>query len=344
MANQPFSSSSNRNVRNTARNAVPKKPSKKVEYRKHSKKGLPAQKMYDNKQTNAINKLQKQVYGLQMSKYGKTQQNFHTLSGTLGLPAHPLLPNNPMCLDLTDFTCQRGVINGGSVYRLGVGTAIEQIANWERNALALDNFYWENQNEDQPDTGAYLAMDATYFVEVSGGRALSNVRIRFDVIAQKPDAVIPSAATATTESLALPDTLVYMKSLCQPHLNRINPSFFKKYMTKIIFINSDKQNLYNKGTTANKMRFSFTIKPNKLCIQNETNPQVGGGIIENDTTLVQEQQEEYDRGNFGPLNVPATQPLWLLISTDDGNDDNLNVNIKISRRIRWKDTLGSSAV
>lgn len=343
MGNQPQSTSSNRNVRSSASSKVPARKPRKVKFRRQKKAGLSGQKMYDNKQTNAINKLQRQVYGLQMAKYGKTQQNFHQLTNMLGIPGKELTPDHPHCFDLTDFTCQRGPIIGGRVYRYDGG--VTEVANWERNAATLDNYYWENQNEDQPDGGAYLAMDATYYVEVKGGRALNNCRIRFDVISQKDSAVIPSAATVgAVENLILPDTLGYLKSLAQPHLNRINPSFFKKYFTKVVFINSSKTIQATKGTTANVMRFSFTIRPKKLCVQNETNPQVGGGAIVDETTQIIGEQAEYERGNFGPLNTPSTQPLWMVISSDDGAIDNENVNISISRRIRWKDALGSSAV
>lgn len=335
--NQPMSSSGNRNVRTKASNYKPRR-GKGVAFRKYKKSGGEAQKRVDNQQTAQINKLTKQVYGLQMSKFGKTQQNYHALAEQLKPTA-----TKPCCFDMNDFTCERGVVLGGRVYQhdATLPDPTNEVTHWIRNASG-ENYYWSNQNEDQPDGGGYLNMDATYFFSLRGDRALSDTRIRIDLIVQKPNTSFPSFATAGTQSLALPDTLGYMKHLCDPYQNRINPSHFRKIMTKVVYINSSKLNPNVKGTTGNRMRFSINIKANRIMIQNETNPQVGGGIVAFDNGTTGEQIE-YDRGNFGPLNVPITQPLWCIISTDDpsGGDELI---VEVSRRIRWKDTLGSSAL
>lgn len=333
--NQPMSSAGNTNVRTKASNYKPRK-GKSVAFRKYKKTGVDGQKKVDNEQTAQINKLTKQVYNLQMSKFGNTQQNYHSLAEQIS-PAG----TKPICFDMNDYTCERGSVMGGLVYQHD-GTAIpSEITHWIRNASG-QNFYWNNQNEDQPDGGAYLAMDATYFFSIKGNRSLSDTRIRFDLIVQKEGVSLPSFATSPTESQSLPDTLGSFKHLCDPYQNRINPTYFKKIMTKIVYINSSKTNAYVKGTTGNRMRFSVNIKPNRVMIQNETNPQVGGGVVAFDSGGTGEQSE-YDRGNFGPLNVPVTQPLWCIISTDDASGGD-QVLVEVSRRIRWKDSLGSGAL
>ena len=352
--NQPISSGSNHNQSSYSKDKAPKR-NKKLKFRKPKKTA----KTVNNKQSAMINKLSKQVYKLQMSSYGKVQQNFHQLYG------RPLTVSNlkPICLDLTDFTCSRGpetagvpASYGAEIYQLvPPNIAPSSVNHWRikpPSATYGENLYWKDQNLDQVDTGAYLAMSATYFVEVEGLPVAQNTRVRFDIISQKPDAILPAeriVAPATPLPKLLPDTLRYLQNIADPTENRINPVYFKKYMSKTIFLNSTKGNTAGsttRGTTANKMRFSFRITPNKLCVQSETNPQVGDGVVINDNPPpVDGAQPEYPRGNFGPRNVPATQPLWLLISSDNKLDPNpLNnlVQVKLSRRVVWRDHIGSS--
>lgn len=346
--NQPSSTGSNYNQRKMNKSTAPKH-NKKVKYRKTK----PKQPSIDNKQTKMINRLSNQVYKLQMASYGKVQQNFHILK-------EPLKPqkDRPLCLDLTDFTCERGPEVAGLPSQFGAivyqiqppNLSPSQISEWthyqDNNATYGQNLYWTKQNLDQPDTGCYLAMNATYFVEVEGVPVADNLRVRFDVVSQKPNAILPARRVnlSTPITKLLPDTLPYLRRLANPCENRINPVYFKKYFSKVIFLNSTKRE-DTKGTTANKIRFSFTIRPNKVCVQEETNPQTGGGIVINeDPPPATGEQVEIPRGNFGPRNVPATQPLWMIISADNPHDDTdpQQVQVKMSRRIVWRDHLGSS--
>ena len=335
--NQPMSSSGNQNVRTKSAISKPRK-GKTLAYSKYKKTGKAAQKRVDNKQTAQINKLTDQVYQLQMSKFGNTQQNYHSVAEQLKPTA-----TSPICFDMNDYTCERGEVLGGNIYQHIPGALdVSSVSHWIRNANG-NNFYWNNQNEDQPDGGSYLAMDHTYFFSLRGNRALSDTRVRIDIIQQKSQTFFPGTGTGlNNDDLVLPFTLGSFKHLCDPYQNRVNPTYFKKVMTKIVYINSSKQDPHVKGTTGNRMRFSITLRPNRVMVQNETNPQVGGGVVAFDSGGTGEQ-EEYRLGNFGPLNVPATQCLWCIISTDDAQGGN-EVICEISRRVRWKDSLGSAAV
>lgn len=350
--NQPSSSGSNYNQRNTNKTKVPVK-NKKLKATPYKKVGLEAQKRVDNKQTAVINRLSKQVYQLKMSSYGKVQQNYHQMTNTLFIEK-----DRPICLDITDFTCERGPeiagvpsVNGAALYQLTPpASAPSELAFWKPKPIDPtygQNHYWHHQNQDQPDTGAYLCVNATYFVEVKGLPNADNVRVRFDIISQKMNAVFPATAIqlpSTPLSKVLPDTLKDLRNLADPTINRINPVYFKKYMSKTIFINSTKS-ADTKGTTANIHRFSFTIRPNKLCIQSQTNPQVGGGIVINDNPPPDSgEQQEVSRGNFGPRNVPINQPLWLLVSGDNALADptQQRIQLNMSRRVVFRDHLGSS--
>lgn len=326
--NQPMSAGSNYNQSAAAKKVVPKK-NKAIKY----KKGGGKKASYDNKQTSKINALSKQVHKLQMASYGKVQQNFQRLREIL-VP----VATRAICLDLTDFTCNRpgtpSAAEGANVFQYGLTTTTPAaVAHWDLASLNT-NVFWKHQNVDQVDGGAYLAMNCTYFVEVQGVDALDNTRVRFDIVSQKPSVLTQqiAGATALTGILTLPDSLNSMQHLADPTVNRINPLYFKKYMSKVVFINSAKSNPDTKGTTANIMRFSFRLKPNKLCIQNKTNPTIGN----------LDDEPEIARGNFGPYNVPATQPLWMIISTDDEVGVLDAVNIKISRRVVWRDQIGSA--
>ncbi|AXH79056.1 MAG: hypothetical protein [Circular genetic element sp.] len=328
MANQPSSTSSNHNQSRQASTKIPSR-NKKAPKAKVPKVARKAK--VDNKQSAIINKLSKQVYSLQMSKYGKVQQNYHTLRTRL-------IPTNtaPLCLDLTDFTCARPdgpqSGSGAQVFQHN-GSGNPPVSEWSIQPY-VDNFYWSRQNKDQPDTGSYLAMNCTYFVEVKGVNSLDNTRVRFDIVSQKPEGILPTGGPAF-EANVLPQTLGYMKHLAEPMgstSNRINPTYFKKYMSKTVFINSAPANISGvHPTTANIMRFSFKLKPNKLCTQNQTNPSVGN----------LDAQPEVLLGNFGPNQVHPCQPLWLIVSCDDQDALGDAVSVDISRRIVWRDTIGS---
>ena len=332
--NQPFSTGNNKdNWKKSSKAYVPKK-NKKAKFQKAPKVAKKVQ--IDNKQSAIINKLSRQVYALQMAKYGKVQQNYHTMRQALVMTS-----STPACLDLTDFTCNRAgdpaAPEGARIYQHSAGGVAEPTTEWSIVPYQ-NNYYWQEQNNDQPDSGAYLAMSATYFVQVKGINSLDDTRVRFDVISQKPDAIIPKIPSAG-DPLAvqcLPDTLIHFKHLATPmggQSNRINPVYFRKYFSKTIYMNSQPANQSGvHPTTANTQRFSFKIKPNKVCTQRMTNPIVGG----------LDPTAEVGLGSFGPQNVHPSQPLWLIISTDDDSSLGDAVQVEISRRVVWRDTIGSA--
>ncbi len=342
-----MSSSSNTNTNSSRRQMAPKR-SKKVKFQRYKRTGVSGQKRTDNKQSSAINNLQKKVYKLEMSKFGQVQQNYHSAASIL-----KPTDKKPIVFDMKDFTCERGEILGGRFWQYDPTVAVNepfliQPSNWFRST-ALGEHYWGSQNDDQPDGGSYLALDSTYFFEVKGSRALSDTRVRIDIVSQKATAsTIGQGSAVAPQSLALPNTLRYLTDLAQPYKNRINPSYFKKYISKVIYINSSKTNPGVKGTTGNTMRFSLKLKHNSVCIQHQTNPQVGGGIIqlEGDPLPPFSEEPELIGGNFGPYNVPIDQPLYCIISTDDsgGTASPDEVQVLVSRRVRWRDALGNSTV
>lgn len=337
--NQPMSAAGGRadngaDPSRSSKRIVPKR-AKKTKYKRKGKN-----KSYDNKQTKSINALSRSVYKLQMSQFGSVQINYQRL-GALLTPTD----KQPLCLDLSDFSCERvsatGVaIHGGNVYQAAASGSVVNsgIAHWQiTGANQVNNIYFNRINQDAPDTGKFLCMKMTYFFSVSGDANLDDTRIRFDVISQRPGTnnthITPLPVNAP---LNLPFTLGYMRQLVGGIDNRISSQHFKKYVTKTVYINS-KPSINPgdlQGTSANTQQFSLTFTPNKLCVQNYTNPIFTPG---NQSTA------DISLGQWGPNNVPTTQPLWLIISTDDkvatvGDA----VNVKIARKIVWRDHLGSA--
>lgn len=318
--NQPISTSSNQNMPRDQQLKPPKK-NKPVKRSKYGKK-------QDKSQNAMIDKLSKQVYRLQMASYGKPQQNLQVLQA-------PLIPiaRAPICFDLTDFTSYRGTNSTGcGIYQVNQTGGVDNI-NAFTTAHLNTNIYWSGNNKDSPDTGAYLAQSCTYFIEVLGRDTLDNTRVRFDIISARPGATLGADGTLITR--ALPETLPNLLNLADPSLGyRINPTYFKKYFSKTIFINSSKT-AEQKGTTANIMRFSFQLKPNKVVLQRVTNPAVQDA---NNPT------GEEASGSYGPWNVGTTQPLWIIISTDDATSLDDQVIVNISRRVNWRDMIGNSSI
>lgn len=341
--NQPNSTGSNHNQSKYATSKPPKR-NKKAPMRKPPKR-LQKHKM-DNQQSKLINKLSKQVYKLQMATYGSVQQNFHSTNREI-IPT----ASYPACVDLTDFTSQRRIAgqvvsNGCRVWQATQGPpGYAAVSYWQPSTAVQNNLYWKAQNQDAPDTGKYLAMSATYFIDVEGLPNLDNTRVRFDVIAQKADANIPQVLVGGSPDIprVLPFTLGELSNLAEPHLNRINPVYFHKYFSKTLFFNSSKTNQNTKGTTGNIQRFSFKIRPNKIMQQKESNPLINNVPVVNVDTGDIELQDEESHGNFGPLNVSPNQPLWLVISTDDQTAiTGDQVVVRMSRRVVYRDHVGSA--
>lgn len=317
--NQPQSTSSNDNVDPDAKLRPPKK-NKDVKRSKHGKR-------QDKLQNTMIDKLSRQVYQLQMASYGKTQQNLQGLQ-TVIIP----IASRPVCFDLTDFTSYRAPNQHGcGIWQVNATGGVDNVNAFTTSHLNA-NIYWAGNNNDGPDTGAYLAQAVTYFIEVAGRDTLDNTRVRFDVISARPGSTLGADGTLITR--ALPETLPHLINLADPAGGfRINPMYFKKYFSKTILINSAKT-ADTKGTTANIIRFSFKLKPNKVVLQRTTAPNVRAL-----DTLTEEAS-----GNFGPYSVGTTQPLWMIISTDDATSLNDSVVVNIARRTVFRDHMGSAHI
>lgn len=291
-------------------------------------------KTYVRKNAYKIADLKKDVMFLKKARHGSIQQNLQTSNTMVPTSSYPLLT------DLTDFTCFRtGSTTPPVPARQGClfyqYTPVGLTAAGPYNVQNFETSpYWKNQNVDQVDTGKYLPVMAKYTIRVEGRAALDNTRIRIQIFQARASAIIP--ATSTANSLVLPTGLQYLNDLADPTINRLNPVFFKEYykLGKTMFINSTKTDQSTKGTTGNIFYHTFTIRPKKMKYQSETLPYTPSDPASPD-----------DDGQFGPLSISPDSPLWMTISTDDQTGAIGDaVTVRVSRRVMWRDPIGSSSV
>jgi len=284
--------------------------------------------------TNAtsVYKLAKQVNSLKMSQIGSVQRNMQNLVATQLIPT----ATAPLLFDCTDFSCFRSASGnqGCQVYQVTATNTVLpasgfNIQDWSTNP------YWSRQNQDICDTGKYMPIWCKYTIRIEGQRALDNTRIRVDLFSARAKAIIPSTSTPVNNNVVLPAGLVHLKNMADPTLNRLNPTFFKKYRHKTILINSAKTDPVTGvgGNISSNIRYhTFTVCPKKMKYQGLSNPD-----------NPQDPTSEILDGNFGPLNVPIDSPFWCLISTDDASQlDGDRVSIKINRECKWRDSQGSA--
>jgi len=315
--------------------------SRKVRFKKsYKRRSMAAPKVkkttksYVRKNVYRINDLKRDVAYLKRSQHGSIQQNMQNSQVDM-IP----VARYPLLTDLTDFTCFReATLNPPVPERQGClfyqysALGITQAGGYDIQDYE-DSPYWANQNSDRVDTGKYLPVYAKYTIRVEGRPNLDNTRVRIQVFQAKSKALVPTNIAA--QNLVLPTGLQHLDNMADPTLNRLNPVFFKEYkkLGKWFFLNSTKTDANTKGTTSNIQYYTFSVKPKKMKYQTLTQPWSPG-----------DPQDEETDGNFGPLQVSPESPLWMLISTDDLTAVDDQVRVRVSRRVVWRDSVGSSQI
>jgi len=253
------------------------------------------------------------------------------------------LARQPLCLDLTDFTCRHVSLNpppaastttnGCRVWQYNSLGSLTDVTYFTKASL-IGNPFYASMNQDIPDGGVYTPIRVTYHIKVSGKPSLDNTHVQFDVFSAKTKAYVPGSINNDT---VMPVALKHMQSLTGGTQNIVNSDYFKKYWTKRIFFNSTKHDDDTKGTTGNIKYFSFTINPKKDRNQRLTNP-----------IDPMDQRPEVPAGNYGYLNCPVDEPLWMVISTTDitslpAPDPDVPV-VEISRTCVWRDKVGKGSL
>lgn len=334
-----------------------RKPSVKVSVPKRRK----PRASYTRNNSKAINALGRQVKALQMARYGNIQTNLQVQQPTTLIPTQSL----PILTDLADFTCARDAgdtESGAKYYQYSTAGVLTQAALWQTSPLGT-NAFWQEYNINRPgEKGQYLPIRAEYSVTITGAPSLDNTRVRFDLFMQKPDSVVQRTTAQTANQLRLPTALNELGAITSPEINRLNPQYFKKYWTKVFFINSSKTNADTKGTTGNQVRFRFSIHPKKPRQQLEIAPNpvpdtVNAAIVDALNEHIDHSDHSSDEADaapplpadtvaldYGPYNTVIGSQLWLLISTDDLTSAGIDaVHVNLSRRITWRDHEGTRA-
>lgn len=287
---------------------------------------------YVRKNAMAVNSLSKQVRSLKVSQYGKPQTGFHRFSNHV-VP----IQRYPVLFDMLDYTVnhQSGagtLIPSGPIFQYS-GATLQAVATWDR--ANLTSVFWLGENTDTVDTGAYYATWMDYCIAIEGDGGLDDTRVRVDIFYQKPKSVWQGPPG--TQNILLPNALNQFDNIATPELNQINPKYFRKVYTKVVYFNSrtDEPTALAIGRTQftpNKRYVRFRCSPKKLIKQALTNPVSQGG-----------PEAVIPDGSFGHLNTPVGQALWCLISTDDQSALTGDaVKVTISRKLGWRDPLGSS--
>lgn len=303
----------------------PARPYRKAAPTLTVKKRIPlARKRTVAKNTRAIKRLKN-------SQHGSLQQAFHRMH-THVVP----IARSPVLFDMLDFTLDHPSssgtnIQGAGFYQVNGGT-LQRVSYWDR--ANLTSIYWAGSNTDSVDTGKYLAAWMDYTISIEGSGGLDDTRVRVDIFTAKSGPLF--AQVAGSPNLLLPTSLDQLNNIAEPELNQLNPKYFKKVYTKVVYFNSrtDVASTVTQGATQftpNKRYVKFRCAPNKVCKQVLTNPTVQGSP----------EEANVPDGSFGPLNVPINQPLWCLLSTDDRSALTGDaVHITISRQIKWRDAVG----
>lgn len=323
---------------------------------------------YVRSNAKAINSLSNQIKTLQMKSYGAYQTNLQVQDPDSLIPT----TQRPILFDLCDFTSKRlpgDVDVGAKYYQYNADlSALTQGSLWKISPLSA-NVFWKNYNVNRPgEKGIYMPLRADYCVTIRAAPTLLNTRIRFDVFQQKARPIV--TPQLGIDDLRLPGALIALQNLTSPEINRLNPAYFRKYWTKVFYINNAPATAATgTATTGGTVRFRFSIKPKQPRKQLELAPNPVPGIVDLSTVeeAINAHIDESDHSSaegsvdlttdppenlapgpitgaldYSPFNTAVDSPLYMIISTDDASAAGDQVHISMSRKVSWRDWEGAS--
>lgn len=305
-----------------------------------AKKPKPTAARKSYQRARAINSNARAIAAVKRELKGPVQKNFQKLERVI-IP----VATRPIAFDATDFTCKNTSVVLGGTPQVGGTTStgcrlyqydttvptpvLQYVSNWQKTSFT-GNPFWAGMNQDIPDGGCYTPLRVTYNIKVTGVPAIKDCRVRVDLFAAKPRAYIPGTVPL---DVCMPVALKHMGNMADGDVfNRINRDYFKVYKTKTIYMNSTRVTQGNPiATTANSRWFKLHIHPKKDRTQNVTNP-----------IDPLDPRPEVAEGNFGYLQTPLDEPLWMMISTTDQSGGTDTVVVDITRECVWRDKTGSA--
>lgn len=294
--------------------------------------------------TNAytIASLLKRVRINELDKHGCLQTNKHLARIVPSVPAYPsalfdVRTQYPLLFNVNNFASQPPDVPIVNTVRAPIfqmkgtsGVAIPttvgdfQRYNYQGVGPAGDadkTSLWLPKNQDIPDTGKYYAQSSVYRIQLSCQRP---ARVSIIFFTQK-SLSIPTSSLST-RNLILPEALDGLNSMASG--NYLPKSGFKIYKQYTKLLDATR----NQSSTVNTFHFEFNH--NRLMNQFATIP----ATVDTDTP--------YPLVGWNYKNVPALQPLWCLISSNqlgEPGDTALSTPVfcEIIRTVKWRDPIGA---
>lgn len=307
--------------------------------------GPPAKKTtrnYVRKNAFVNRKQSKQIKFLMNARYGAVQRNLQISNNTMRV-----LRNYPLLFDVGDFTMARQGTPPSTAASFGcriwtvntLQNGISQASYFRDNFGTTVNSYWQSPNNDVVgDTGRYKPIYADYTIGIEGRPNVDNVHVQLDLFTQKAGFFEWTQGGSTTRR-TLPEGLIDLRMMASAE-NEFNPSYFKRYWRKRIFINSEKDAAgpqVTQGTTGNIKYIKFRVRP-RARYQSDTAPDVPG------TVPLETSPGDSSSGTYGRYNVDPRVPLWLLISATDITSADDQINCFVQRHVVWRDQMGQSRI
>ena len=275
-------------------------------------------------------------------RYGPLQRNIQLSNTTIVINA-----TQPVCFDACDFTSSRTATGG----QTAVGCTVWQVNNLLTNITVASQFQvltnnalWSPSNNDFPDGGRYKPVYAEYQIEVQGRRNIDDCWVQMDLFTQHHgfQQWALGALGTNTQQRIMPNALIHMGNMVD--VNELNPSLFKSYKRKRLYLNSQTALTDTQGatdgitsTTGNTKFFRFRVAPKKPRKQVLTAPETPG--------VIEEPDLQTGVGTYGYLQVDPRTPFWCMLSANDRTSlDGDSVQIRIRRHVVWRDINGGTSL
>lgn len=297
-------------------------------------------------------KLEKRVRMNSSKMWGPVQCNYQLTGASLAVDSlHPIL------FDASDFSAFQSSVSGTTsigarIYSLDSATPpnVTTPSNWTRQDF-VDNPYWNSQNLDTVDGGAYKPLMSKITLRIAGVPTISNCRVRIDHFKAKRGAFLAANLTGFT---LFPSALQYHQNMATPTLNKFSPQYIKLIKTRWVTLNSshfegeghpgdDPEDAPPQGTTVNFKYVSIYLKRRKPVSQVITRPTIPPTTTSTGVSFIPNQNELTD-GNYGPLNRVPQDCDWIMVSCNDSTNTLQSVSVTGSRYCKWRDKLGKASI
>ena len=329
----PYGSSYRRRTRRYRRTTAPRRRSSTVPPKRKTTRTYVRSNAIKNKRQD------RQISTLFKLRYGPLQRNIQLSNTTIVINA-----TQPVAFDACDFTSFRTAPGGQQVTGCNVwqvNNLLTGITSASQFTVLTNNALWTPSNTDIVDGGRFKPVYAEYQIEVQGRRNIDDCWVQMDLFTQHHGFQQYNLAnTGGPWQRIMPSALVNMGNMVD--VNELNPSLFKLYKRKRMYLNSQTALTETQGatdgitsTTGNTKFFRFRVAPKKARRQMFTDPETPGEIDNPDL--------QTGLGAYGYLQVDPRTPFWCMLSANDRTSlDGDSVQIRIRRHVVWRDINGGT--